>query len=465
MRHFVLAALCAATAINYTQRNSISGAETTIRKALHLQISETGNAIGAFFLAYALFQIPSGWLAQKLTPRWALALYAAGWSLATGVCALATGVETLVGARLVMGALQAGIFPCATMILLVWYPSKRRALATAILNSFMLIGGAVGSMLTSVLLGPVGWRGLFVVYAVPGLVWALWFAWWFRNRPSEHPGVNAAELELLDGDRPKLPQLGEARHAQRDGPPNDRMAVTTADESAHALTAAPPKTVEHAPSPLPPPNIRKTPLLAIFLSGPLLFLCLQQFCRAGANRFFDTWFSTYLQEGRGLPRDLANLLTSGPLWAAVVGGVVGGWISDTVLHSTGSRRAGRQGVAIASLLLCLVFYAAAYAMPNVYAAVALVSVGFFLSTFAAPCAYALTMDMGGRNLGVVFATMNMMGNFGALAFTWFSPRLKEWSGGWTLPVLVFAGMNLAAALCWMLLNPEGAIGDPHERTP
>ncbi len=209
MRHFVLAALCAATAINYTQRNSISGAETTIRKALDLQIAQTGDAIGAFFLAYALFQIPSGWLAQKLTPRWALALYAAGWSLATGVCALATGVATLVGARLVMGALQAGIFPCATMILLVWYPAKRRALATAILNSFMLIGGAVGSMLTGVLLGPVGWRGLFVVYALPGLVWALWFAWWFRNRPSEHPGVNAAELELLDGDRPKVVELDD----------------------------------------------------------------------------------------------------------------------------------------------------------------------------------------------------------------------------------------------------------------
>jgi MFS family permease len=429
LHHFVLAALCVITAINYIQRNSIAGAETTIRKALVLDISQTGDAIGAFFLAYALFQIPSGWLAQKLTPRWALTLYALGWSVATGVCALAAGAATLVGARLVMGALQAGIFPCATMILLVWYPSNRRALATAILNSFMLIGSAVGSMLTGVLLGPIGWRSLFVIYALPGLVWAIWFAWWFRNRPSEHPGVNAAELELLDSDPSKQQEVSELKRQEHNAPP-ERAA---------------------------------TPLLAIFLSWPLLFLCLQQFCRAGASRFFDTWLSTYLQEARGQLRDEANLLTSAPLWAAVIGGPVGGWVSDAVLQVAGSRRAGRQGVAIASLLMCCVCYAGAYLMPNVYAAVAMVSVGYFIFTFSAPCAYALSMDMSGRNLGVVFGTMNMVGNFGSLAFTWFSPRLKTWSGDWTLPVMVFAGMHLAAAFFWLLLNPEGLIGEPRPK--
>src|SRR5579872_2842178 len=156
MRHFVLAALCAVTAINYIQRNSLGGVVTPVGDALHIPDTQIGVAISVFFLVYALGQIPSGWLAQKLTPRWALSLYAVGWSLATALCAAANSAATLIGARVLMGALQAGIFPCATMILVVWYPSKRRALASAILNSFMLIGGAVGSMLTSVLLRPVG---------------------------------------------------------------------------------------------------------------------------------------------------------------------------------------------------------------------------------------------------------------------------------------------------------------------
>jgi ACS family glucarate transporter-like MFS transporter len=459
MRHSVLAALCAATVINYVQRNSIAGAETTLRQALHLTILETGDASAAFFFAYALCQIPSGKLAERLTPRWALALYAAGWSLAMAACALATGATTLVGARLAMGVFQAGIFPCATMILLVWYPSRRRALATAILNSFMLIGGAVGSMLTAWLLTPLGWRGLFALYALPGIAWAVWFALWFRNRPSEHPSVNEAELALLDGDRPAAPDVGTLPlPAAKE--PDGREAVTPADESARAIAPRPPERVE-LDGPAAAPDVRAaTPLLAIFLSIPLLFLCLQQFCRAGAARFFDMWFSTYLQEARGLPRDEANLLTSAPLWAGVVGGVVGGWLSDAVLQWTGSRRAGRQGVAVASLLTCCGCYAAAYLTTDVYKAVALASAGAFVMMFAAPCAYALSMDMGGKNLAVVFGAMNMVGNFGSGAFTWFSPRLKEWGGGWTLPVLVFAGLNVVAAACWLLLNPEGQIGEP-----
>ncbi len=437
MRHFVLAALCAVTAINYIQRNSLGGVVTPVGDALHIPDTQIGVAISVFFLVYALGQIPSGWLAQKLTPRWALSLYAVGWSLATALCAAANSAATLIGARVLMGALQAGIFPCATMILVVWYPSKRRALASAILNSFMLIGGAVGSMLTSVLLRPVGWRGLFLLYAAPGLVWALWFAWWFRNRPRGHPAVNEAELALLDGDAPGV--ANEEKEADR------------------SIGQAP---LMRTSSPLWLLRVTVRPWLAIFLSWPLFLICIQQFCRAGANRFFDTWFVTFLHQARGVPVAEANLLASWPQWAGVVGGVVGGWVSDTVLSATGSRRAGRQGVAVASLLVCCLFYAAAYEMPSVTAAVALASVGLFISTFAAPCAYALTMDMGGRNLGVVFGTMNMVGNLGAMAFTGLSPWLKQWSGSWALPMLVFAGMHVVAALCWLLLNPEGVIGEP-----
>jgi ACS family glucarate transporter-like MFS transporter len=464
VRQYVLAALCVVTALNYIQRNSLSGAETTIRHDLRLTIAETGNAASAFFLSYALCQIPSGWLAQRISPRWALALFAGGWSLATMACGLAHDENGLVGSRLAMGLLQAGVFPCATLILQVWYPAQRRALATAILNSFMLIGSAAGSMLTGALLAPLGWRWLFVVYALPGVVWAFWFAWWFRNRPDEHVGVNEAELVLLGAPGQPLPDLsalGQVPHAVG---LEKREAITEADESARALTAAPRVAADLAPPVPAPRSLRAAPGLAIFLSWPLLFLSLQQFCRAGATRFFDVWFSTYLQEARGQPRDVANYLMSLPLWAGVVGGVVGGWVSDTVLSVTGSRRAGRQGVAIVSLAACFGCYVAALLTPNTYAAVALMSAGAFIAMFSAPCAYALSMDMGGRNLGVVFGTMNMVGNFGAYAFTWTIPRLQTWSGGWTLPVLVFAGMHVAAALCWLLLNPEGVIGEPAPST-
>jgi ACS family glucarate transporter-like MFS transporter len=186
---------------------------------------------------------------------------------------------------------------------------------------------------------------------------------------------------------------------------------------------------------------------------------IQQFFRAGANRFFDMWLPTYLQEARGGSVLSAGLLTGLPLYAGIVGGMVGGWFSDTVLRSTGSRRAGRQGVAIGSLLVATLLYVLAYPIADARLAILVLSAGYFIGSFAAPCSYALTMDMGGKQLGVVFGAMNMAGNFGSWAFVLVVPRLVRWSGGWDLALAVFAGVHLLAAACWMMLNPNGTIGD------
>ena len=111
IRHLVLAALCVITTINYIQRNSFAGAETTIRADLELSRNDTGDAMSAFFLTYALCQVPSGWLAQRWGGRRTLTLYAAGWSIVMALTAAATNLPALLGTRWAMGALQAGIFP------------------------------------------------------------------------------------------------------------------------------------------------------------------------------------------------------------------------------------------------------------------------------------------------------------------------------------------------------------------
>jgi ACS family glucarate transporter-like MFS transporter len=333
-----------------------------------------------------------------------------------GLTAAASTLPALVSLRYLLGAFQAGIFPCATLIIAAWFPSTRRGLASAVLTSFMLIGGALGSLITARLIGPLGWRGLFVLYAVPGVVWAGWFLVWFRNRPREHPRVNNAELAIIEGGASASPQ----------------------------------------------PTLRQPiPWARIFLNTTLFWICMQQFCRAGASRFFDNSITTYLQEARDQSVQQANALTSLPLWAGMLGGLVGGALSDAILARTGSRRLGRQGVAIGSLLASLVCYGLAYGVEDVLGAVLLFSLGSFVTNFASPAAYALTMDLGGKNLGVVFGTMNMAGNLGAWAFTWTLPRLVT-RGGWDLGLALFVGMHVVAIVCWLLLNPNGVIGGPEK---
>ncbi len=416
VRHLVLAALCLITTINYIQRNSLGGAETTVRADLHVERNDTGLAGGAFFLTYALCQVPSGWLAQRWGGRRALSIYEAGWSIAMALTAAATSLPVLVGARGLMGAFQAGIFPCSTMILASWYPATRRGFTSAMLNGFMLVGGIIASWLTAQLIGPLGWRWLFLLYALPGLAWAAWFAVWFHNRPEVHPSVNAAELAIISS-----------------GGETQKKSTFSA----------------------------KVPWLAIYLSWTMWLICIQQFCRAGALRFFDFWLPTYLQEARGQTVESANYWTSVSLLAGVLGGLIGGVLSDFVLIRTGSRRAARQGVTIGSTLLSLVFFGLAYQVADVWAAMLLACLGVLIMTFPSPVAYALTMDMGGRNLGVIFATMNMAGNLGAWAFITFLPRFVE-GKNWDKGLFVFATMLVVAIVCWLPLNPNGIIGERAE---
>src|SRR5205085_1538468 len=101
-----------------------------------------------------------------------------------------------------MGVAQAGIFPCSTASVARWFPAGRWALANGLLGSFMQIGAVVAVLLTGWLLAPLGWRWLFGLYALPGLVWAAWFLVWFRDSPRDHPAVNDAELLLIRGSRP-----------------------------------------------------------------------------------------------------------------------------------------------------------------------------------------------------------------------------------------------------------------------
>lgn len=421
IRYWVLAALCAITLVNYIQRNSIGGLVEPITRTLATDDRTIGLAGTCFFVAYALFQIPSGWFAHWWGARRALPALAIGWSLATVAMGLSFAAWGLIAARTVQGILQAGIFPCATLIMAAWLPPSRRAFASALLNSCMLTGGAIVSNLNGWMLGPLGWRPLLFTYAVPGVIWAICFYFWFRNRPDEHHAVNDAERGLIQAGRPLEPAV------------TGRISY---------------------------------PLLAIFLSMPLWLICTQQFFRAGANRFTDQWLPRYLEtnplqniEDKKARTARANQLASMPQWAGVVGGLIGGLASDFVLRRTGSRRAARNGVAVLSLAVTILCYLPVFLVKDAIAQVIFFSIGSFVSAFSAPCAYALSMDVGGKNLPIVFGAMNMIGNFGAAAMTGIVPQLNHWTGGWHATLILFVAIHALALVCWLVLDPRKTIGE------
>jgi ACS family glucarate transporter-like MFS transporter len=413
VRYIVLLGLCAANLLAYVHRNSIGVAEETIRTELHLTEQEMGWVLGAFFATYAAGQIPAGWLGHRWGTRRTLPLLTLLGSAAISLVALATNLPALLAARLGLGAAQAGMLPCSTNSLARWFPRTRRGSATGMVGSSLSVGGVLGASLTGAFLELLGWRCLFLLYALPGLVWAIWFYLWFRDRPRDHPSMSAAELALLD----EIP-------------------------SAKAEQPAEP-----------------TPWRGIFTSPAMLWICGQQFFRAAGYTFYASWFATYLRKTRDVSLPAAGLFTSLPLCGVVCGSLIGGMASDLVLIRSGSRRLARQGVAIGSMVLCALFILLARPIADAWPAVLLITAGSFCSSFAGPCAYAITIDMGGKHIAPVFSTMNMSGNVGALLFPVVIPWLVGLWGNWDVVLPFFAAIHLASAVCWLCLNPNGTIFD------
>ncbi len=416
----VVAAICMAAFVAYMGRNCLGVASTSVRADLGIDISQMAWVMSAFFWAYALAQVPAGWLAHRFGTRRALAGYAAVWSVLCAGFYLVGDIWALLALQAGFGLAQAGIFPCSAGMIRHWMPSTHWALSVGLMGGFMSIGGAVGSAITGFAIEgidtawfsteAVSWRWVFVGFSIPGFVFAAWFFAWYRDRPEMHSGVNAAELQLI---RASSPETSRA--------PSDTNWLTIAGQPA------------------------------------MLLLYGQQFCRAAGYIFFPTWFPEYLRETRGVSTSESGLLTALPLLAVVAGSVVGGVLVDWLWRRTGSLRISRQATAVAALAGCAACIAAAYFVSNVYGAVCLISLGTFCGTLAGPPASATTIDKAGDHTEQIYGMMNMTGNLGAAACPLAIGLLVAKTGNWDLVLLVFVGIYATAALCWVFLDPRGQV--------
>jgi MFS family permease len=176
MRYVVLGFLCLIAMIAYVQRGAISVPARTIATELHLGDGGMGWILFAWGIGYSALQLPGGWLADRWGGRRALLLYATLWSALTAAAGWAYDFPTLLLVWGLMGAAQAGVFPCAAKTIGAWFPDSQRAVASGMLASSMALGIALSPLLAAKLLPHVSWQQLFGIVAVPGLLWVAAFA-------------------------------------------------------------------------------------------------------------------------------------------------------------------------------------------------------------------------------------------------------------------------------------------------
>ena len=180
----------------YVDRICISTAKDGITQDLGLTDKQFGWVLSAFALGYALFQTPSGWLADRFGPRRILTSVVALWSLFTGLTGWVTGYVSMLVVRFLFGAGEAGGFPCMARAIYSWVPMKERGQVTGINFSGGRIGGALALVLIPWMIQAMGWRNMFHVLMLVGGVWAVaWYAW-FRDEPAKHPRISHGGTRL-----------------------------------------------------------------------------------------------------------------------------------------------------------------------------------------------------------------------------------------------------------------------------
>src|SRR6185503_7747300 len=182
-RYGVIGFAIALAVIQYIDRICISKAAPQIQGALKFDDIKMGYVFGAFTLAYALFEIPTGYLGDRFGARKTLVRVCLWWSFFTAATGWAWNFASMVVTRFLFGIGEAGCFPNITKAFSTWLQPSEKVRAQSILWLAARWGGAMTPLLVVLVLRVIDWRAAFAVFGSLGLIWALFFYRWFRDDP------------------------------------------------------------------------------------------------------------------------------------------------------------------------------------------------------------------------------------------------------------------------------------------
>ncbi len=407
VRYSILFLLCLLAMITYMDRAANGSAKKAIMDDLNVNRAEGEKyntedffiVLMAFQLAYAIFEVPSGWLGDTQGPRAALLRVVLWWSIFvfltgfTGMRVLSDavvggiyiGFGALIAIQFLFGVGEAGAFPNISKALYNWFPADARGFAkSCIWMSARLMGGLTPLLWVSLTTWNVGgmheeggltWRGAMWLFAIVAAVWTAVYYFFFTNKPKENKNVNEAELALINEGR-----------KEKTGPVRVPWGKLIRSRNLWALCGM----------------YTVTNFCWYFL----------MYNHPGAMKAqFPEWNNT--PEGRLL----LALLSGSPLLVGMLGCYLGGVLSDRYIRRTGNRKWGRRifgmlGYGGAGVCYLIAIGAKVSAPENVWAlAIPLMLMGFFNDLIMAP-AWAVCQDIGRDYAATVSGAMNMVGNLG-----------------------------------------------------
>jgi MFS transporter, ACS family, glucarate transporter len=410
MRSILVAATFLLSVLLYVDRACISAAKKNVAADLSLSDQQMGWVFAAFSLGYALFQTPSGWLADRFGPRRVLAGIVAIWSIFTGLTALASTFLSMLTVRFLFGAGEAGAFPGIARAMFSWIPMQERGLVQGVNFSGSRIGAAVALPLITWTIANIGWQSTFVLLMLVGFVWSVLWLLLFRDEPNEASWLSQPEREYILANR-------------------QQQSVDSRKQSL-------------------PVNLVQ--------SKTVWALCGQYFASNFIFFFGLTWFFPELMKRYELSGIEASFFAAAPMLFGAFGNWVAGWWVDR-LYSAGRWQLSRRlpaitGFALATMGILGCAYAATPLSSSIWFSLCIFGADMTLSPSWSTC-----VDIGKAKSGLVSGTMNMAGNVGAFVTSLAFPYLLDWTGS-SLPFFYLAAMiNLLAISLWFAVDPTVAL--------
>jgi MFS family permease len=402
-RHAVLLLLVALAIITFLDRISISVAGPRIQDELGIPPEQWGWIIGAFVLAYGLFEVPTGAMGDRAGQRKVLTRIVLWWSGFTCLTGLAAGYPSLLLTRFLFGAGEAGAYPNMSGVLARWFPPGERARTQGFIWAASRFGGALSPLLVVPLQARVGWRAAFVILGLIGVLWAVCWRWWYHDNPAEQPGIRHEELNEI---------------ANR-GVPSEQVAVPWAE------------------------LLRQRQLWLIFT---------MYFFYAWGSWFYFGWFPVYLVKGAGFSEAEMGIFSSLPYLLGTAGNLAGGFLGDWAGRRFGLKT-GRRLMGSASLAVSATLLAVLAVTHDKTAIVILSSLGFGIADLMLPTAWAVCLDIGRSHAGVVTGTMNTAGQLGGFVCSVLFGYVVKATGSYSAPLWVVAAMVMIAALLFTRIDP------------
>lgn len=413
-RFRVLGLLFLLVFVMYLDRLCIAVAGPRMQQDLNLSPQEWGWVIGAFTLAYALFEMPSGALGDRIGQRKVLTRIVLWWSAFTVLTGMVTSLWPLLIVRFLFGAGEAGAFPNCAGVVSRWIPPQERARSTSIFWIASSLGGVVTPLLVVSIQQAYSWREAFYLFGFIGVFWVIIWHWWFRDHPHQKNGISKAELDHIG-----------ATPIQKHG---------------------------------------SVPWKQMFRNRNFQWILLMYHFYCWGAYFYLSWLPTYLQIGRGMTENQMKVASALPPAAGAIGVIIGGFLSDRLMKKY-SIRIARCSIGFVSLILSGLLMLAATATTDNQTAVIYIALGLGVMNAMLPVAWSICVDIGGQHAGAVSGAMNMFGQLGSFISSVAFGYLVSFFGSYDLALVPLASMLVLGGIVFLFIRPEEKLSFENQAEP